>query len=452
MKQRDGLRIANWKGDLVSQPAAVVRARSVEDIIAVMKDREKYPSPVRAIGSNHSTTRCGIADGGTVVEMSDMNRILEIGSDFVTVEAGALYIDVAEELEEHNLQFYVNIELGNLTMGSAACGGTKDASMPGEFGQVCSYTIAMKMVTPSGDILEVTEEEPELLQVMRSSYGLFGIIYQVTFRVQPLQKMGVSHTSYKLDEFERQLPELIARNESMMLYLFPFLNRVTVEFRKYGEADGKPNKLVWWFRNYAWKTVGPTYGYLLTKLMPVKRLRYFYIDWFNLMIQRFVHFFLRDRYTIPTDQMIRYPDRAGISGYTFSIWAFPEETYLEKLRAYYEFCRNYYREHGYRCNMLNVGYRIFKDTSSLFSYSYNGNVITLDPVSTGDRGWDDFLKAYNEFCSRNGGVPLFNQTKWITPEQARRAFGTRLETFEEYRRHFDPDNRLLNQYFAQMLT
>jgi len=452
MKQHDGLQIANWKGDLISQPAAVVRAKSVEDIIAVMKDRERYPSPVRAIGSNHSTTRCGIADGGTVVEMAKMNRIIEIGSDFVTAEAGALYIDVAEELEEHNLQFFVNVELGNLTIGSAACGGTKDASMPDEFGQVCSYATAMKMVTPSGEIVEVTEEDPDLLQAMRSSYGLFGIIYEVTFRVQPLQKMSVSHNSFKLEEFERQLPELIARDESMMLYLFPFLDRVTVEFRKYDGDESMPNKFLWWFRNYVWKTVGPTYGYLLTKLMPIKRLRYFFIDWFNLTVQRFVHFFLRDRHTIPTDQMIRYPDTAGFSGYTFSIWAFPEETYLEKLRAYYDFCRDYYRQHGYRCNMLNVGYRIFKDTSSLFSYSYDGNVITLDPVSTGDPGWDDFLKAYNEFCSQNGGVPLFNQTKWITPEQARRAFGARLATFEEHRRRFDPDNRMLNQYFEQMLA
>ena len=73
-----------------------------------------------------------------MVDMRKMNRIIEIRPDSVTTQAGVLYIDVDQELQKHNLQFYVNVELGNLTMGSAACGGTKDASMPGEFGQVCS--------------------------------------------------------------------------------------------------------------------------------------------------------------------------------------------------------------------------------------------------------------------------------------------------------------------------
>jgi len=112
----------------------VVNARPVDDIVAVMTDLDSYPAPVRAIRSNHSTTRCGIADGGTVIDVSEMTEIIEIGYQTVTVQAGALYIDVANELEEAGLQFFVNIELGNLTMGSAATGGTKDASMPGEFG------------------------------------------------------------------------------------------------------------------------------------------------------------------------------------------------------------------------------------------------------------------------------------------------------------------------------
>ena len=79
--------------------------------------------------------------------MSKMNRILSITADTVTAEAGALYIDIAQELEKRQLQFYVNTEIGSLSVGSAACAGTKDASMPGEFGQVGSYVTDIKMVS-----------------------------------------------------------------------------------------------------------------------------------------------------------------------------------------------------------------------------------------------------------------------------------------------------------------
>ena len=54
------------------------------------------------------------------------------GPNYVTVEAGAIYIDIAEELEKRNLQFYINTEIGSLSAGSAACAGTKDASFDGE--------------------------------------------------------------------------------------------------------------------------------------------------------------------------------------------------------------------------------------------------------------------------------------------------------------------------------
>ena len=82
--------VTNWFGDVVSHPKVIVEAKSESDIIAVLKDPTKYPSPVRAIGSNHSTPPCGVADGGTLIKMSNMNRILDISSNTVTAQAGAL--------------------------------------------------------------------------------------------------------------------------------------------------------------------------------------------------------------------------------------------------------------------------------------------------------------------------------------------------------------------------
>jgi FAD/FMN-containing dehydrogenase len=260
------LAVANWFGDLVSYPKVVVEPDSTDDIIAILKDPAKYPSPVRAIGSNHSTARCGAADGGTVIRMSKMNRILSITADAVTAEAGALYIDIAQELQKHGLQFYVNTEIGSLSVGSAACAGTKDASMPGEYGQVDSYITDIKMVLPSGELLEINESQPEVLRKVRSSYGTFGIITQATFRVRPIQPMAVHHETFALEEFVEKLPELKARNESMMYYIFPFDNLITIEFRRYNPgASGDPNRTAWPLRNYMWGTVGPRLRFLVLR-------------------------------------------------------------------------------------------------------------------------------------------------------------------------------------------
>ncbi len=444
--------VTNWFGNITSHPAVIVDAATVDDIVAVLKNPDRYPSPVRAVGSNHSTSACGTADGGTLVRMSKMNGIVAIGSDTVTAQAGAIYIDIAQELEKHQLQFNVNTEIGSLSVGSAACCGTKDASMPGEYGQVNSYVTNIKMVLPSGDLLEVSEDQPDLMQQVRSSYGAFGIVYEATFRVRPILPMAVHHETFTLEDFTARLPDLKARGESMMFYIFPFDNLITVEFRHYNpKASGLPNRTAWPLRNYMWATAGPLFCAQVEANIADKDIRYGVINGFCALWRFKLENLVSSDYTIATGQIIRYPTVAGDSRYTFSLSAFPEDSYAAALTDYFAFCKQYYAQQGYRTNMLNVGYWIAKDQSSLLSYSYDSGVMTIDPVSTGNPGWPEFLTAYNQFCAQHGGIPLFNQTDGITPQQARQALGERLTNFAAARRSYDPDGRLLNAYFRDML-
>lgn len=449
-----GDRWTNWEESISLQPAVTLFPTSVDEVSRIVADVDHHPSPLRAAGSRHSTTHCGVTDGGTLMVMRRMDRIIAVDRQTltVTVEAGALYIDVAHALQKYGLQFYVNVEIGNLTMGSAATTGTKDASMPGENGQVCSYCIGVKLVSADGTVMEIDETQPSLLHKVRSSYGLFGAVVETTFRVKEIKPMAVRHRSYTLDEFEQALPALRDNGESMMYYLYPFQNKLTVEFRRYLDHDVTTSRWLWPLRNLVWKTIAPIWGYLAITLIPDHRLRYALVDGFYTVVRLALGRILANERTVATDQIIRYPEHKGKSKYTFSIWAFPEQDIMPTMRAYYRFCRDYYRQHGFRCNMVNVGYRIARDQNPIFSYSYSGTVMTLDPVTTGEPGWDDFLQAYNRFCSEHDGVPLFNQTKWLTRDQVHKAFGARIGDFEATRRTLDPDDRFLNTYFRELLS
>ena len=451
-------KVQNWKGSITYYANSVEVVRDVEDIVRIVSDRERYPAPVRGRGSHHSTTRCIVAEQGTVIDMSAMNRILAIDQTekTITMQAGVLHIDAAHELERHGLQFYVNVELGNLTVGSGACGGTKDASYFSaeddqfEYGQVASYVVDIKAVLADGSLLHVTEADEELMQAMRSSYGMLGIIYEVTYRVKEIRPLAVSHQSYHVDEFASRLEELIAGKRSMMLYLFPFLDRVVVEYRYDGDGPMRSNSWQWRLRNWVWKTGSPFFGKIVTLLVPGRRLRSWIFDSYNRLSQWVIVRVIRDTNSSPVDQIIRYPETAGFSSYTFSIWVFPRAEYPGTIRAYYLFCKDYYARSGYRCDLLNVGYLIAQDTRSLFSYTSHGDALTLDPVSTGSRGWEDFLVAYNEFCSQHNGTPLFNQTHKITPQQTQKAFGAEIEKFLQLRQRYDPDNRYYSAFFSDL--
>jgi FAD binding domain/D-arabinono-1,4-lactone oxidase len=446
------LTITNWFGNIVSHPQVVVDANSVQDIINVLKNPGQYPSPVRAVGTNHSTTACATADGGTVVRMK-MNRILNVTADSLTVEAGAMHIDMAQELTKQNLQFYVNTEIGSLTAGSAACCGTKDSSFPGEYGQVGSYVTGVKMVLPSGDLLEVTDAQPELMQKVRGSYGTFGIIYEVTYRIRRMLPLAVHHKTFHLADFIQQLPQLKALNYAMMYYIFPFDGLITIEFRSYNPAaSGDPNKIIWPLRNYIWGTAGPKFAHDMDRNISILKIRYGLIDAFSALWRLKLENIITSDNTVASDQIIRYPAVADDSRYTFSLYAFPEEQYPSVLSDFFKFCTDYYAQKGYRSDLLNVGYRIAQDQQSLLSYSWDGPVMTVDPVSTGNPGWSEFIDAYNQFCSERNGQPLLNQTANLTPDLAKKAFGSRLATLEQTRKQYDPSGRLLNAYFRGILS
>ena len=325
--------------------------------------------------------------------------------------------------------------------------------MPGEYGQVNSYVTGVKMVLPSGDLLEVNETQPELLQKVRSSYGMFGMVTEATLRVRPILPMTVYHETYAVKDFVQKLPELKARNQSMMFYMFPFDDLISIEFRRYNpDASGIPNRIAWPLRNYLWASAGPLFCHNVEQDVADKTIRYGVIDGFCALWRFKLENLIRSDYTIAADQIIRYPLVSDNTRYTFSFYAFREESYPTVLPAYYQFCRDYYQQKGYRSNMISVGYRVAQDQNSLLSYSYDGTVMTIDPVSTANPGWDAFLDAYNDFCCNQGGIPLLNQTDRLTRAQAQKGLGARLKLFGDTRKSYDPNNRLLNDFFQDLLA
>jgi FAD/FMN-containing dehydrogenase len=78
--------------------------------------------------------------------------------------------------------------------------------------------------------------------------------------------------------------------------------------------------------------------------------------------------------------------------------------------------------------------------------------MTLDPVSTGNPGWEEFIDAYNQFCADRNGKPVLNQTARLTPELAKRAYGGKLGALDQVRKQYDPSGRLLNDYLRGILS
>jgi L-gulonolactone oxidase len=446
--------IKSWDGTWTYHPRVKVAPEGVEDLIEIVTDTVRFPTPVRPAGSMHSTARMnGDDQGGTMVDMKAMNRILHFTDDTVTVEAGVSHEQLAYALKDRGLQPFITTEIGNTTMAAMACAATKDSSFPGGFGQVSSYVTAVRLVTPQGQIREITEaENPKEMQLIRSSYGLFGIIFEVTIKVRPTTALAVRHYSLSLENFRKFFPIYKARGYAVMYYIFPYAKRVVVELRK-DNPDVQPrSRLTWSYRNRFWRKYAPAVVLWIQKNIKSPKLRAQAQDLFSYALRQLLVLWVRSDRTWPHAQIINYPRDPGETKYLFSMWSFREGSFFDVLEEYCDFCIAYEAQTGFRCNLPSVGYAICRDVEALFSYTWEGPGMSIDPASTGGPEWEEFLHAYNEFCSDRRGVPLFNQTPFLTRDMVRRAFGTRLQQFAARRKEIDPQDRLLDNYFREFLS
>lgn len=100
----------NWNHSVVTRPAVIVRAKTVDDVRAAVKGdgdgngNARFPSPVLAVGSAHTVTDALRNDGGTVVDVSALNAILGFdkvaGQHVVRVQCGVKLADLHRWLDE----------------------------------------------------------------------------------------------------------------------------------------------------------------------------------------------------------------------------------------------------------------------------------------------------------------------------------------------------------------
>jgi FAD/FMN-containing dehydrogenase len=446
--------VSNWERGVTYHPAVILQPTTIEDVVRAVTDTVRCPSPLRAVGKLHSPAPCSGSDGGTMLDMTGMTRIIEIGHDFVTAEAGAIYIDVAQELARHGRQFHINTEIGNVTLGAVASAATKDSSLIGtsHWGQVSSFVSALKVVMADGSVRTFTERDnPQEMRLLRSSYGLFGVIVEVTLRTKPITPVFAEHRDYSLAEFRAAVPELVAQNYALMMYYYPFAGRVMVEIRREVGAARPTSSGRWWLRNAFWRKLGPMFATWVKDIAPSRAAE----DKLRLVLDHITRrgtcLLIGGKQTDPTAQIIRHQEKPGRYKFVFSMWSFDEAEFFDVLEDYFAFCKEYGERTGFRCDLPAVGYRLTQDSNALLSFTHSANAMSIDPASTGGPGWDDFLRAFNEFASARGGHPLLNQTKHLTPVQVRRAFGRRWEEFAAARRMWDPQDRFLNQYFAELV-
>lgn len=169
-------------------PAAIVLPRSEEQIQTTVRWAVENSVPFVTKSGGHSNWST-IGENGIVIDLSNYSEIsIDTKGPVAKLKGSILSKAVASYLAQAG--YFA--ALGNGTQVGAIPyflnGGASITTSLTGFGS--DQIVAARMIDAQGNLVEVTEKEPDLLYAIRGAGQFFGLITELTIKVWPLTELG----------------------------------------------------------------------------------------------------------------------------------------------------------------------------------------------------------------------------------------------------------------------
>jgi L-gulonolactone oxidase len=404
--------------------------------------------PIRPMGAGTAATDCNETIAGSILHMSGVDRVIRVDTynHTVTVEAGLRLETLVETLAEDGMELIGGFELQGRTVGGAVAAPCFGPCIGNSGSFFSSHVVGMKIITANGEIMTIDASQKNLLAAFRMSFGLLGVIYEVTLRVRPIRTFVASHRRVTIDKFASIVDTLSVSNVGFKFYLMPYRDRVYLDLRRYDTDPGNTYTTPWKLKDWGESTVMPHVFKSLNRIVPIDSVKYRLIDSISEATQGLVNSRLVQTGTNAASQSSK---RRSSRKTFYSTWCFPAANFSMIALAYKEFCEATLENSQYRCDLPAVGYRLSQDASAPLSPSFDETMIALTTASTQSKGWDNFVIDLAEFSEKWGGTPIISQSRALRAENVIQTYSNRLDFFRQTRRQLDPENRFLSPFLAQ---
>ena len=165
-------------------PAAIVRVRNSAEVPEALAFARAQGGPLAVRSGGHGISSIATNEGGTVIDLSQLNEAEVLGGRRVRIGAGARWGQVAHALYPHGLALSSG-DSGDVGVGGLATTGGIGV-LGRRYGLTIDHLVAAEIVTADGAARRVcAEEEPELFWAIRGAGANFGIVTSFEFDAAP---------------------------------------------------------------------------------------------------------------------------------------------------------------------------------------------------------------------------------------------------------------------------
>jgi FAD/FMN-containing dehydrogenase len=186
----------NWAANQHFSVEQIARPSSEEEVIDLTQSAVRDGRAIGMAGSAHSFSPIVQTDG-LLLDMRGVSGVLATDSAThrADVLAGTTLKQLGQELWDAGLSMKNQGDVDAQTLVGAVSTGTHGSGP--EWGTLSSTVTALRLVTGTGDVIDIDANQPELLHAAQVSVGLLGVITRVTMEAMP---------AYRLRESNRILP------------------------------------------------------------------------------------------------------------------------------------------------------------------------------------------------------------------------------------------------------